>query len=152
MRRLRNDDRGQTIFLAPIGFIIVLLLGGVTLEVGNLHLRQRQLDNLADSVASNAAGAGFDIDHFRESCETTCEIRVNVASTTTTNIVNQSIMSSNFAPASVTVVRVEPVGAPDPGVVVDLAYTHDFVFGRQILGLSQTLTAQGNATLLTSEP
>ena len=149
MRRRRNDDRGQTIFLAPIGFMIVLLLGGVTLEVGNLHLRQRQLDNLADSVASNVAGAGFDVDHFRESCQTTCEVRV-LLNDTTEGIVDQSIMYSNLPLASV--VGVSSVGGPDPGVTVNLEYNHEFVFGRQVLGLSQTLTAQGNATLLTSEP
>ena len=151
MRHRRNDDRGQTIFLAPIGFMIVLLLGGVTLEVGNLHLRQRQLDNLADSVASNAAGAGFDVDHFRESCRTTCEIRVDVSRTT--GIVSDSIRFSNFPVGSVSVSNLAPAGGPgDPGVTVDLSYDHEFVFGRQVLGLSQTLTAQGNATLLTSEP
>ena len=142
MRRHIQDDRGQAIFMAPIGFIIVLLLGGVVLEVGNLHLRQRQLDDLADSAASNAAGAGFDVDHFRS----TGEIAVN--GDAARDMVNLTAGNSNLDP--VTVVRVNPVSAPDPGIEVELHYTHEFIFGRQVFGASQTLDAVGNASLITS--
>lgn len=147
-QRLRND-RGQTIFLAPIGFIIVLLLGGVVLEAGNLHLRQRQLDDLADSVASNAAGAGFDVDHFRS---TDGEIRVNIDDAI--NAVNATIINSNFETGSVGQM-LQAVGGDNPGdnggIEVTLTYTHDFIFGQQVFGVSQQLTATGNATLRTSD-
>jgi len=141
MRR-RRDDRGQTIFLAPVGFIIVLLLGGAVLEAGNLHLRQRQLDDLADSAASNAAGAGFDINHFRS----TGAIRVDAGAAR--DVVDDTIGFSNLQSASV--VDMSAVSAPEPGILVELSYTHDFIFGRQVFGLSQTLDAQGSASLVLS--
>ena len=140
-RRLRND-RGQAIFLAPVGFIIVLLLGGVVLEAGNLHLRQRQLDDLADSVASNAAGAGFDVGQFR----TDGQILVDPVAADA--IIAPTIGASNLQAANG--VLVSPPGG-DPGqVTVELTYTHDFIFGRQVFGASRTLTAFGNATLVRS--
>ncbi len=144
MRERWKNDRGQTIFLAPIGFIIVLLLGGVVLEVGNLHLRQRQLDDLADSAASNAAGAGFDIEHFRLNNQ----IRVNPGAAT--NVVNITIDSANSNLENVGLVRVQ--AAAGASIEVELSYTHQFIFGRQVFGTSQTLNAVGTAALVASGP
>lgn len=135
-------DRGQTIFLAPIAFIIVLLLGGTVLEVGNLHLRQRQLDNLADSIASDAATVGFDIDEFRATGNIT--IDPNAANA----IVGPSIAISNLPTASGGGVTV--VATPDVRLEVTLTYQHQFIFGRQVFGTSQTLDATGRATLVPS--
>jgi len=145
MQRLRND-RGQAIFLAPIGFIIVLLLGGVVLEAGNLHLRQRQLNDLADSVASNAAGAAFGQTEFRDSGQ----IGVNTNTPVVTHVVGLTIGESNFPPAEVGVVIQPDNDGANPRVEVVLTYSHDFIFGRQVFGASQTLTAQGNAQLIPS--
>lgn len=140
MRQHLRGDRGQTIFLAPVGFIIVLLLGGVVLEAGNLHLRQRQLDNLADSAASDAAGGGIDTAYFRD----TGMLRVNEDAATI--VVLEAVGFSDLNP--VTVALVEPAGSA--GLRVDLQYDHEFIFARQIFGISQTLEATGNAELMLS--
>ena len=136
--RLRCE-RGQTIFILPIAFLIVLILGSATLEASNLFLRQRQLEDLADSAASDAAGFGFDSEQFR--ADGTITIIENQAQSSIVDSIDQS----NLRSASVNTVVI--VG---PEVSVEISYTHDFILGRQIFGASQTLTATGNATLVPS--
>ncbi len=137
-----RTDRGQTLLLAPIGLIIVIFLGGTTLEVGAMHLRQRQLDDLADSIANDAATVGFDIDTFRE----TGELSIDPGAANT--VVGGSIAISNLPEARSTGVRVTP--GPEPSATIVLTYTHEFILGRAILGASTELTAAGEAALVPS--
>lgn len=140
--RRRNCDRGQTLLLAPIALLIVIILGAVTLEVGALHLRQRQLDDLADSIASDAATVGFDIEQFRS----TGEIAINSAAAN--GIVASSIAISNLPEAGSSGVVI--TAGPEPEATITLSFTHEFVLGRLIFGASKDLTATGNAALVTS--
>lgn len=135
-----TSERGQAIFIMPIAFLIVVILGAATLEAGNLYLRQRQLEDLADSIASDAAGFGFDEAEFRQSGTITIDEAV------AGSIVGSSIGISNLPSASGGV-SVVP-GTPD--IEVTLTYTHDFILGRQIFGATQELRATGNATLVPS--
>lgn len=137
-----DRDRGQTLLLAPIGLIIVVFLGGATLEVGAMHLRQRQLDDLADSIANDAATVGFDIESFRE----TGELSIDVGAAN--SVVGTSIAISNLPEAQSSGVVVVP-GA-EPSATIVLTYTHEFILGRAILGASTELTAAGEAALVPS--
>ena len=141
LTKLRND-RGQTLFLAPIAFLIVVLLGGVVLEAGNLHLRQRQLDNLADSIASDAAAVGFNIDEFRMSGS------ITIDPAAANSVVQPAIDISNLPTASGGGVTVNP--GVEPELEVTLTYVHQFVFGQQVFGATSTLQATGSATLVPS--
>ena len=117
-----------------------MLLGAVTLEAGALHLRQRQLHDLATTIANDAATVGFDVDEFRSSGEVTIDAGGA-----------QSVVGSSIAISDTPDVRVQALsvtnGAP-PTVQVDLALTHEFVLGKLIWGASTELTASGQATLL----
>ncbi len=135
-----TSERGSTLLLAPIGFLIVLMLGAVTLEVGALHLRQRQLHDLATTIANDAATVGFDVAEFRESGEITID-RDEAGGVVEPSIAISPIPEARGAGLNVV------AGAP-PTVEVSLELTHEFVLGQLIWGASTELTASGQATLL----
>lgn len=139
-----RSERGQTLLLAPIGLIIVVFLGGATLEVGALHLHQRQLDDLADSIANDAATVGFDVDEFRA----TGELSIDYLSAN--SVVDTSIAISNLPEARAVALTV--TGGPEPAASVTLSYTHEFILGRAIFGASTDLDATGEAALVPSNP
>lgn len=143
IRRLQ-DDRGQTLFLAPIALLIVVLLGAITLEVAAMHLRQRQLDDLADSIANDAATVGFDVDAFRDN-STVLIIDPGRAN----SVVSGGIAISNLPTASA-VGGVAVTAGAEPEAAVTLTYVHEFILGRAIFGASTTLTATGEAALVPS--
>ena len=135
-----RDDRGQAMFLAPIALLIVLIMGAVTLEVASLHLQQRRLDDLADTLANDAATVGFDVTTFR----TTGDITISVP--LANQAIDETIMFSSLPEASMTSMRL-----PEPDTVeVDLNYEHEFILGRSLFGASTELTATGRAELVPS--
>lgn len=142
LRRCTMCDRGQTLLLAPIALLIVMILGAVTLEVGAMHVRQRQLNDLADSLANDAATVGFDVNHFRS----TGEVAIDAGAAN--SVLDGGIAISNLPTASASPVGVAP-GA-EPAVTVELSFTHEFVLGRAIFGASTDLTATGVAALVPS--
>ncbi len=141
LRTLR-DDRGQALFLAPIGLLIVLILGLATLEVGAMHLRQRQLDDLADSIANDAATVGFDIETFRA----TGELRIDPSAAN--SVAGPAIAISNLDEASAAPAIV--TNDVEPEVTIELTYEHRHILAAQIFSPSTTLTATGTAALVPS--
>ncbi len=140
-----RKDRGQSLLLLPAGFLIVLLLGSLVLEAGALHLRQRQLDDLADSLASDAAAVGFDIDEYRRSG--TIAIDPDQAR----SVVTPGIAISSLPAVSPSSLRV--IGGAEPRLELTLSFDHEYIIGRSLLGGSpKTLTAVGRADLVLSVP
>ena len=137
LRNRLRDDRGQVLLLAPVGLLVVLLLGAVTLEAAALHLNQRQLEDLADSLASDGATVGFDVDHFRN----TDDIRIDVSEAN--KVVNPGIAISNLPSAT----GAAAPGAVAEGVTVNLRYDHEYFLGKIIFGATTELTATGTAVL-----
>jgi len=136
----RDDDRGQTLLLAPIAVLIVVVLGAVTLEVASLHLQQRRLDDLADTVANDAATVGFDVQTFRQSGDITIDLGV------ANQVAADSISMSSLPETAMT-----SLGLPAPDMVeLDLSYEYQFILGRSIFGVTTELTATGRATLVPS--
>ena len=144
-RRLQcpeTSERGSTLLLAPVAILIVPMLGAVTLEVAALHLRQRQLHDLATSIANDAATVGFDVDEFR----TSGDITIDPASAS--SVVAPGIGLSNIPEARAQGLSI--TGGPEPLVAVELGLTHEFVLGQLIWGASTELTASGEAALVPS--
>ena len=142
--RAEPKERGSTLLLAPIAMIIVFMLGAVTLEVAAMHLRQRQLHDLATSIANDAATVGFDVNEFRR----TGVIAIDRGAAQ--SVVAPSIAISQIPEARANGLIVIP-GA-EPLVEVDLSFTHEFVLGQLIFGASTELTANGEAALVPSTP
>ena len=141
-RRPESAERGSTMLLAPIALLIVMMLGAVTLEVAAMHLHQRQLHDLATSIANDAATVGFDVDQFRT------DQSITIDSSAAQSVIGPSIAISNLPEARAEGFTVLP-GA-EPSVQVDLAVTHEFVLGQLIWGTATELTASGQAALVPS--
>ena len=145
IRAGQDRDRGQSVLLLPAGFLIVLVLGSLVLEAASLHLHQRQLDDLADSLANDAAAVGFDVEAFRR----TGEVRIEPEMAGRT--LEIAIELSNLPDARTEALRV--TNGPEPEVEVDISIDHEYIIGRTLLGgASDTLTATGRAALVPSAP
>ncbi len=129
--------------LAPTALLIVLMLGAVTLEVAAMHLRQRQLDDLATTIANDAATVGFDTDAYRSTGT------ISISQARAIQVVGPSISGSDIPEARAQGFDIAP--GPAPSVEVDLALTHEFVLGQLLWGTSIELTATGQAALLRPE-
>lgn len=139
-----GSERGQSVLLIPAGFLILLVLGSLVLEAAALHLHQRQLDDLADSIASDASAVGFDIETFRSTGDLTID-PVAAGSVLEPAI---AISLIDDATGSVQVLPGDP-----PAVEVELAVEHEYIIGRSLLGgVSKTLTAVGTAELVLGGP
>lgn len=124
--------------------MILLLLGALVLEAAALHLRQRQLVDLADSIANDAVAFGFDVDEFRSTGE------ITVDEGRARSIVADEIAIS-LLPGATGVLDVEN-GDP-PAVVVSLTFEHTYILGGNLFGgVKDTLTAEGRAELVLSTP
>lgn len=134
------NERGSTVLLAPIALLIVLMLGAVTLEMGALHLRQRQLHDLATTIANDAATVGFDVDQYRTNGQ------IAISEHNAQQVVGPSIAASDIPDAQALGFNI--VSGANPSVEVDLGFTHEFVLGQLIWGVSMDLTATGEAALL----
>ena len=62
-------DRGSVLFLYPVGFLIVLMLGAIAVDLGNVWLQQRRLADAADSAANDAVTYGVDQNLLRSTGE-----------------------------------------------------------------------------------
>jgi len=138
-------DRGQALLLMPAGFLIVIVLLSLVVEAGAMHLHKRQLVDLADSIANDAATYGFDVEAFRATGD------VAIDQSAAASIVGSSIAISELPTATVVGVRVTP--GPEPSIEVDLSYVHEYVVAGTLVGGSdQILNATGQATLVLSNP
>lgn len=52
-----RSDRGSVIMLFPAGFLIMMILGAIVIDVGVSQVRARELEVVASSAANDALGA-----------------------------------------------------------------------------------------------
>ena len=52
-----RSDRGSVIMLFPAGFLIMMILGAIVIDVGLSQVRARELEVVASSAANDALGA-----------------------------------------------------------------------------------------------
>ncbi len=141
-RRSRRD-RGSVMFLFPVGFLIVVILGGIALDLGNVWLQQRRLADAADSAANDAATYGLDIDALR------AEGAVALNEDRVLDAVRASVAGQNLPPqAAITDVRigVGPDGGPTVTVAIDSQA--ELIFGRIVRNDGIAISATGTAELI----
>ena len=144
-RQSTPDERGQSFLLIPAGFLVLLLMGALVLEAAALHLHQRQLDDIADSVASDAAGLGFDEATFR------MDGIVRIDRALATEGLGSTIAFSNLPDATLAAVNIDNGATPE--IEVLLSYEHEYILGRALLGgTTKQLSAVGRAALVPSLP
>jgi Flp pilus assembly protein TadG len=61
-----HDDRGTVLFLFPAGFLVVLILAALAVDLTVVHLGEREAISAATAAANDAAGYGVDVPRYRE--------------------------------------------------------------------------------------
>ena len=67
--RMGSDERrerGSTLLLAPVMFLILLMLAGITIDWSSAFLAKREALNAADAAANDAAAAAIDAGTFQD--------------------------------------------------------------------------------------
>jgi Flp pilus assembly protein TadG len=128
-------------FLYPIGFIIVILLGAIAVDLSNVWLQQRRLADAADSAANDAAAFGLDQDALRGSGIIALDPD-RVAAVVRVSIAGQDLPPEVGLPS----VTLGVSASGNPTVTVSLSSNADLIFGRAVrsdgLGISATGTAE----------
>lgn len=62
-------ERGSALLLFPAGILVVLILGSIAVDFSIVFLAERELASAAAAAANDAAGAGIDTAHFRQTGE-----------------------------------------------------------------------------------
>jgi len=51
IKRIGNDERGQTVIVASIALVVILAIAGLVIDLGRAHIQASRLQNAADSAA-----------------------------------------------------------------------------------------------------
>jgi uncharacterized membrane protein len=112
-------------FLYPVGFLIVIMLGAIAVDLSNVWLQQRQLADAADAAANDAATYGVAPADLRAGERAADAGRVD-------DIVRVSVTGQHLPDgsriAAVDHAAMSPAG--NPAVSVTLAGEATFIFGR----------------------
>lgn len=139
----RAGARGSVLFLFPVGLVIVILLGAIAVDLGNVWLQQRRLADAADSAANDAVTYGVDQGVLR----TTGELVLDPARVR--RAVDRSVraheLPDSTASAAVT------IGANadgDPTIEVRIRGDAPLIFGRIVRSGSVAISAVGVAEIV----
>lgn len=136
-------QRGSVLFLFPVGLVIVLLLGAIAVDLGNVWLQQRRLADAADSAANDAVTFGVDQGALRDSGELMLDpVRVRSA-------VDRSVLAHELPAATDTPsVTIGSDADGDPTIEVRLDGEVDLIFGRIVRPGGIAITAVGVAEIV----
>ena len=134
-------DRGSVLFLYPVGFLIVLMLGAIAVDLGNVWLQQRRLADAADSAANDAVTYGLDQSVLRSTGDLELsEARID-------EIVAASVAGQDLPPAAVITDSSGTVIGGVPAVTVTIESEAELIFGRFVRSGGIAISATGVAEL-----
>ena len=129
------------LFLYPVGFLIVLMLGAIAVDLGNVWLQQRRLADAADSAANDAVTYGVDQNLLRSTGELELsEARID-------DIVVVSIAGQDLPPAATITDSSGTVIGGVPAVTVTVESRAELIFGRFVRSDGIAISATGVAEL-----
>jgi hypothetical protein len=133
-----TGDRGSTLLLVPAGFLVVLIMASIAVDMSLVHLRQRQAVDVASGAANDAVTAAAEEGALRGGDG------VAVSQSDAEAVVERIVAASDLAP--------EVVGAPvvrvtAASVEVELTVRADYVFAGAVPGAPDgtTVTARASA-------
>lgn len=134
----RRGDRGTVLLLVPAGFLILIVLAAITFDFALLHLRQRELVDLAEAAANDAAAAAIDQGALRERAEVVLDDAL------VRSVVGRSLTAhtGNLTLVGAPIVRLRS-GATVVEVTVQARV--DYVFARAVPGGPQSATLEATA-------
>jgi Flp pilus assembly protein TadG len=62
----RRRNRGSVLLMVPAGFLVLMILAAITFDFAHLYLAQRQLADVAEAAANDAAAFGVDQQALRD--------------------------------------------------------------------------------------
>jgi hypothetical protein len=147
MMALRGD-RGSSLFLYPVGVLIVIVLGAIAADFSHVYMARRDLVELTGTIANDVSTAGIDEQTFR-----TDEL-YTLDPERTEGIVDEILASANsrtvpaqLAPAGMTVTnptlvdhldrpirRCQPAPGQPCRVAVTLVARVEYILGRALPG------------------
>jgi hypothetical protein len=139
----RSRSRGSVLFLFPVGLIIVLLLGAIAVDLGNVWLQQRRLADAADSAANDAVTFGVDQGALRVGGELELD-PARVRSAVDRSVRAHDLPATTGAPA----VSIGADADGDPTIEVRLDGDVDLIFGRIVRPGGIAITAVGIAEIV----
>jgi hypothetical protein len=125
--------------LVPAGFLVVLILASIAIDMSIVQLRQRQAFDIASAAANDAAGAGGDV--VRHDGGDAFRIDQDRAS----RVARQVVAASDIAPL---VTDGPVVTVSGRQVEVELSVRASSIFARAIPGAPDGLTVRARATAL----
>jgi Flp pilus assembly protein TadG len=138
-------ERGSVLLLVPAGVLIVLILGSIAVDFSIAFLGEREVSSLAAAAANDAAAAGVDLEHLRE----TGEFRLDPARV-------EQVVEATLASSS-TEVDLEPPFVEvtlldgEPAVRVRLTGTVDYVFAPALPGGPDGIEVSAGAVAVANE-
>ena len=134
-------ERGSVLFLYPVGFLIVLMLGAIAVDLGNVWLQQRRLADAADSAANDAVTYGIDQDVLRTTG------RIELTESRIDEIVTVSVSGQDLPPAAVVTTASGTIVDGAPAVIVTIDSSAELIFGRFVRSDGVAISATGVARL-----
>jgi hypothetical protein len=133
-----RGDRGSTLLLVPAGFLVVLILASIAIDMSLVHLRQRQAVDVASGAANDAVTAIADQSGLRRGSGLGLDQSVAEA------VVGRIVATSDLAP---NVVGSPVVRVTADSVEVELTVAADYVFAGAVPGAPDgtTVTARASA-------
>jgi hypothetical protein len=143
LERRTPRDRGSVLFLFPVGLVIVILLGAIAVDLGNVWLQQRRLADAADSAANDAVTFGVDQGALRDGGELVLD-PVRVRSAVARSVLGHELPAATGAPS----VSIGTDADGDPTIEVRLDGDVDLIFGRIVRPGGVPITAVGVAEIV----
>lgn len=140
---VKPRDRGSVLFLFPVGLVIVVLLGAIAVDLGNVWLQQRRLADAADSAANDAVAFGVDQGALRNNGELVLD-PVRVRSAVDRSVLARDLPAATGAPS----VAIGTDADGDPTIEVRLDGDVDLIFGRIVRPGGIAITAVGVAEIV----
>jgi len=138
-----THDRGTVLLLFPAAMLIVLVLGGLAIDVGLSHVRARELQSVAASSANDAL-ASLDVNALRT------DGRIQFDQARAHAIVAESIAAGPLPGAAIDFIgiRTDTIGRPE--FVVTLSLDVELVIAPALPGDLETthITRTESATIL----
>ena len=134
-----EGDRGSTLLLVPAGFLVVLILASIAVDMALVHLRQRQALDVASGAANDVVTAVADESRLRRGDGLGLDQSAAEAA------VGRIVAASDLAP---NVVGAPVVRVTEDSVEVELTVEADYIFAGAVPGApdSTTVTARASAT------
>ena len=138
-----RSDRGSVLFLYPVGFLIVVMLGAIAVDLGNVWLQQRRLADAADSAANDAVTYGLDQDVLRQ------QGTVELDDGRVFDVVVASVAGQGLPPeAAVTGMTIDVGPEGNPSVTVNIESNAGLIFGNIVRSGGIAISAEGTAEIV----